>query len=303
MKHVGRVLLAAVLFLHPDIVHGQLNKQKPRELQNVGIEERLGEKIPLDLRFANAEGDSVTLGQLMREGKPVLLNPVYYECPQLCTLVIEAVLRGVEEVTWNPGKDYTIVTFSIDPGEGPELAARERQRILDKLGRQGAGDGWHFLTGREPAVRALTEAIGYKYEKLERNADYAHGAGVMFASPQGVLTRYLYGIGFTGFNFRNALYEAADGNIGSTVEQALLYCYTYDADSQSYVPVAWRIMKIGALVILLFLGIFLGFMWLREGKSTNRRDWSLSDLTRLDRDRDEENQIIETKIIETNASD
>lgn len=303
MKHVGRVLLAAVLFLYPDFVFGQLNQQKPGELQNVGIEERLGEKIPLDLRFANAEGDSVTLGQLMREGKPVLLNPVYYECPQLCTLVIEAVLRGVEEVSWNPGADYQIITFSIDPGEGPELAARERDRILEKLGRQGAGKGWHFLTGKEPAVQALTEAIGYKYEKLERNAEYAHGAGVMFASPQGVLTRYLYGISFTGFNFRNALYEAADGNIGSTVEQALLYCYSYDPSSQSYVPVAWRVMKLGGLVTLLFLGIFLGFLWLREGKSSRNRDWSLTRLTRIDRDRDEENQIIETKIIETNASD
>ncbi|MDZ7772020.1 MAG: SCO family protein [Balneolaceae bacterium] len=301
MKYVGHVLLVAVLFLHPEYVFGQLNQQQPRELQNVGIEERLGEKIPLDLRFADAEGDSVTLGQLMQQGKPVLLNPVYYECPQLCTLVIEAVLRGVEEVTWNPGDDYTIVTFSIDPGEGPELAARERQRILEKLGRRGAGEGWHFLTGKEPAVRALTEAIGYKYEKLERNAEYAHGAGVMFASPQGVLTRYLYGISFTGFNFRNALYEAADGNIGSTVEQALLYCYSYDPSSQSYVPVAWRIMKLGALVVLLFLGIFLAFMWLREGKNKSRRDWSLSGITRIDGD--EENPIIETKIIETNASD
>lgn len=290
MKRAGLVLIAVVLFLHPDTVFGQLNKQKPRDLQNVGIEEKLGETLPGELRFATSEGDSISLSELLAGDKPVLLNPVYYECPQLCTMVIDAVLKGVRDVNWNPGTDYRIVTFSFDPGEDHKLAAENKTRIMDKLDREGAAEGWYFLTGKQPAIRALTKAIGFKYEKLERGSDYAHGAAIMFASPDGVLTRYLYGIGFTGFNIRNALYEAADGNIGSTVEQALLYCYQYDPDSRSYVPVAWRVMRLGGLVTLLFLGIFLAFLWLREKRGDGDRSVN-------------KKQIIQTKITEPHGRD
>lgn len=290
MKQAGPAFIAALLFLFSGTVFGQLNKEKPRELQDVGIEERLGENLPSGLRFATSEGDSVSIGELLEGDRPVLLNPVYYECPQLCTLVIEAVLKGVRDVNWNPGEEYRILTFSIDPGEDHQLAAEHKRRILDKLDKEGADDGWYFLTGKQPSIRALTEAIGFKYERLERGSEFAHGAAIMFASPEGKLTRYLYGIGFTGFNIRNALYEAADGNIGSSVEQALLYCYQYDPESQSYVPVAWRVMRLGGLVTLLFLGIFLGFLWLREKRDGGDRD-------------EEEKLIIETKITEPHASD
>lgn len=266
-------LLAIVLLgflLQPVGSVAQLNKQKPKNIQNVGVTEHLGENIPLDLTFTNAEGNSVTLKELFKNGKPVLLNPVYYECPQLCSMIKEAIFQGVKDLQWSPGADYNIITFSFDHEEGPELATENKQRFLNKLDRKGAENGWHFLSGDKKNIKKLTEAVGFNYNKLE-NGQYAHGAAIMFLSPEGTITRYLYGLKFDEFNMRNALYEAADGEIGSTAEQVLLYCYQYDADSNSYAPVAWRIMKIGGFATMIILGIFLGFMWMRYRYSSNEK--------------------------------
>lgn len=276
MKFVGLAIGIIVMFLQPIAATAQLNKQKPKNLQDVGIEEHLGDTIPLDLKFATSKGDSVTLKELMSEDKPVLLNPVYYNCPMLCSMVIDAVYTGVKDLKWSPGTDYTIITFSIDPDEDHQMAAATKDTMMAKFDRKGAEDGWHFLTGKEQSIRPLTEAIGFKYKKVERNGQYAHSASIMFLSPDGTLTRYLYGIKYDEFNFRNALYEAADGDIGSTADQVLLYCYQYDPDSQSYVPVAWRIMQVGGFATFFVLIIFLGFMWVKEKNSKNDKNIDLT---------------------------
>ncbi|SMO55892.1 SCO family protein [Fodinibius sediminis] len=273
MRYVGPlavVLLLLGFLLQPVDSAAQLNQQKPKDLQNIGVTEQLGQKIPLDLKFATAEGDSILLGELFEDDKPVLLNPVYYECPQLCSMIKEAIFKGVKDLKWSPATDYNIITFSFDSEEGPKLAAENKNRFLNRLDREGAENGWHFLTGNKESIRTLTEAVGYDFKKLE-NGQYAHGAAIMFLSPDGTITRYLYGLKFDEFNMRNALYEAADGKIGSTAEQVLLYCYQYDADSNSYTPVAWRIMKVGGFATMIILAIFLGFMWVRYRYSTNEK--------------------------------
>ena len=270
MKHFGLTIAVISLFLLPYSSEAQLNQKKPSQLEDVGVEERLGEQIPLDLTFANAKGDSIKLEELFANGKPVLLNPVYYECPQLCSMIKEAIFKGVKDLKWSPGKEYNIVTFSFDPSEQTALAAENRERFLNKLDREGAAEGWHFLTGNKENIDKLTESVGFNKKRLQ-DGQYAHGAAIMFISPDGVITRYLYGLKFDEFNLRNALYDAADGNIGSAAEQVLLYCYQYDADSNTYVPVAWRIMQIGGFATMLILGIFLGFMWLRHRYSNNEK--------------------------------
>jgi protein SCO1/2 len=270
MKYTGLTIVTLSLFLYPFFGFAQLNKQKPQDLNDVGVTEHLGERIPLDLTFINAEGDSITLKELFNDGKPVLLNPVYYECPQLCSMIKEAIFKGVEDLKWSPGSEYNIITFSFDHSEGPELANENKQRYLNKLDRNNTDEGWHFLTGNKESIQQLTEAVGFDFKKVQ-DGQYAHGAAIMFLSPDGKITRYLYGLKFDEFNMRNALYEAADGNIGSTAEQALLYCYQYDADSNSYVPVAWKIMTIGGFATVLILGIFLGFMWMRHRYSNNEK--------------------------------
>ncbi|TYP92669.1 protein SCO1/2 [Fodinibius salinus] len=269
MKYVGLIAILSLL-LQPVGSFAQLNKQKPSNLKDVGVTEQLGEQIPLDLRFANAKGDSLTLKELFNDGKPVLLNPVYYECPQLCSMVKEAIFKGVNDLKWSPGTEYNIVTFSFDPSETTKMAAENKKRFLKKLDRTNAENGWHFLTGNKKNIQQLIKAVGFDVRKLQ-NGQYAHGASIMFLSPDGIITRYLYGLKFDEFNMRNALYEAADGNIGSTSDQVLLYCYQYDADSNTYVPVAWRIMKVGGFATMIILGIFLGFMWMRHRYSNNEK--------------------------------
>lgn len=270
MRNFGLTIALISLFILPYSSDAQLNKNKPSQLEDVGVEERLGEQIPLDLRFANAEGDSLVLKELFTDDKPVLLNPVYYECPQLCSMIKEAIFKGVKDLKWSPGTEYNIVTFSFDPREKTALAAENKNRFLNKLNRKGADEGWHFLTGNKENIRKLTEAIGFNMKRLQ-DGQYAHGAAIMFLSPDGVITRYLYGLKFDEFNLRNALYDAAYGNIGSAAEQVLLYCYQYDADSNTYVPVAWKIMQVGGFATMLILGIFLGFMWLRHRYSNNEK--------------------------------
>lgn len=250
----------------------QLNQGTPAILEQIGVDEKLSEMLPLDVPFRTSDGEEVMLGDLFVEGKPVLLNPLYYECPMLCNLVVEAVYSGVRDLAWTPGQDYVIISFSIDPEETPEMAARSKERYLGALNRPGSENGWHFLTGSEESIRRVTEAIGFRYIKEERTGEYLHPSSIQFISPEGVITRYLHGIQFTEFNLRNALYEAADGQIGSRMEQAILFCFQYDPASESYIPFARNIMKLGGLVTLVVLGIFLGLFWF--GK--NGRPWRIT---------------------------
>jgi protein SCO1 len=268
MKYTLTIAWMVSVFFIFGNANAQLNQGAPAILEEIGVDEKLGEKIPLDLRFANSEGDSVSIGELMKDGKPVLLNPLYYECPVLCNMVLDAVYKVVNELAWSPGTDYTIISFSIDPEETPAMAASTRDQYLSSLNRPGAEQGWHFLTGQKESITKLTDAIGFRYKYDERTGEYLHLASIMMISPDGTITRYLYGAAFREFDLRNALNEAADGTIGSTLERVMFYCFTYDPSSQSYVPVAMNIMKLGGLATVIFLGIFLSVFWRRERSSS-----------------------------------
>ena len=269
MKNMIKLLLSLLLFFTFNNAIAQLNQARPAILDEIGVDEKLGETVPFDLIFSNSYGDEVRLGDLFESGKPVLLNPLYYECPVLCGLVLDAVFNVVNELLWTPGNEYTIISFSIDPEETPEMAGQAKQRYLGDLNRPGAEHGWHFLTGSEESIIALADAVGFRYTYDERTGEYLHLASIMMLSPEGVVTRYLYGAAFREFDLRNALFEAADGTIGNTLDRILFYCFTYDPSSQSYVPVAMNIMKIGGLATVIFLGIFLSVFWRREKGSSS----------------------------------
>ncbi|MFU8811529.1 MAG: SCO family protein [Balneolaceae bacterium] len=258
-------IFSVFLFATPS--WAQLNQGMPAELDNVGVDEKLGETIPLHLEFTTSDGETVTLQELMDGDKPVLLTPMYYNCPVLCGLVLEAVYNVVEDLVWSPGKEYTIISFSIDPTETTQLAASTKKAYAGTLNRESANQGWHFLTGTEESIKELTQALGFHYRYDQSTGEYNHLSSIMLLSPDGVITRYLYGIQYNEFDLRNALSEAAEGRIGSTIDRIILYCFTYDPSSQSYVPVAMNIMKLGGLATVLILGIFLAFMWMR-GKGT-----------------------------------
>lgn len=225
---IGLGLAAAVAARGEAILNPleQLTKQ-------VGIYPVLGAQLPLELEFVDADGKSVRLSDLM-DDKPVLLHLVYYECPMLCRLSSDGVMAGLEAVSLEPGKDFSIITVSFDPREGPELSQRARAMAIDRIGREPVESGWQFLTGKEPAIAKLCESVGFKYAWDEKTAQYAHASGVFVLTPDGKLSRFLSGVEFSPRDLRLSLVEASENKIGTAADQVLLLCYMYDPTTGKY---------------------------------------------------------------------
>ena len=262
------------------------SNSEPVFIQDIGINEKLGTRIPAGLRFAKANGDSVQLEDLLSSGRPVVLNPLYYECPVLCGLVIDGLFDALQSLAWQPGKEFDIISVSIDPTETDTLAARVKQDYIESgswaaSNRNNPGsdlptttlaqvnEGWSFLTGKQAAIDSLISAVGFGVAPIPGTKDFAHSAAIILLSPDGTITRYLYGLQFNSFDLRTAILEASEGTIGNTVDKLIMYCYQYDPNSNSYAPVAKRIMSLGGLATLIFLGIFLGYYWLRESRKNS----------------------------------
>jgi protein SCO1 len=219
-------------------------------LKQVGIDQRLNNQIPLDLSFRDESGREVKLGEYFGRGKPVLLTLVYYECPMLCNQVLNGVVGTLEAVTFTPGKEFEVVTVSFDPREGPELAARKKETYLKRYRREGAGAGWHFLTGDKASIDALAESVGFHYVWDEQSKQFAHASAIMVATPQGRLSHYFYGIDYSPKDLRLALVEASEGRIGSPVDTLILYCYHYDPATGRFAPVMAVLRVAGVLTVL-----------------------------------------------------
>ena len=239
-------------------------RNAPAELRDVGIDEKLGDRIPGDITFFNEEGQPVTFEDLLASGKPLIITPIYFECPMLCNLILNGVTYGLRDLNWQIGNQFEVLTFSIDPDETHILASENKQSYLRLLGKPEAADGWHFFTADQQNIDRMTDALGFNFKWSDEAQEFLHGSAIMFVSPQGVITRYLYGIDYTELSLRNALFDAANGRIGTTLERVMLFCFTFDPDSRSYVPNALRIMKVGGLLTMTFLGIFLGLLWFRK---------------------------------------
>lgn len=239
----------------------------PPELRDVGIVEKLGDRVPSDVVFTNEFGELVTMSDFLATGKPLIITPIYYECPMLCNLIINGLTDGLKELGWKVGDEFEIVTFSIDPEESHELAASKKASYIRLLGNPDAADGWHFLTADQQNIDRMTDALGFNFKWSDEAQEFIHGSSIIFVSPNGTITRYLYGIEYTQLSLRNALFDAAEGRIGSVVDRVMLFCYTYDPDSRSYVANAINIMKIGGVLTLSFLSIFLGILWFRNNAS------------------------------------
>lgn len=236
--------------------------QAPALLDNVGISQKLGSTVPLDLEFRDEDGKIVRLGQYFQGKKPVILTLVYYQCPMLCTEILNGLIRALRVIPLSAGKDFQIVTVSFDPKEGPELASRKRLAYLDKYRRKGAENGWAFLTGTESSIRALTEAAGFRYAWDAQIQQFAHGSAIMVLTPEGRLARYFYGVEYPAQDLRLTLVEASDNHIGTLVEQVMLYCYRYDPASGRYGLVIMNVLRAAAVLSVLILGAVVGtFLW------------------------------------------
>ncbi len=255
----------------------QVVKDVPPALEDVGIEEHFDAQVPLDLEFKDEQGRVIRLGDYFKPDRPVILTLNYYRCPMLCGLQLNGFLQGLKELEWMPSDQFEIVTISIDPLETPALAAEKKQNYMAQLGREGAGAGWHFLTGGEPNIHAVAEAVGFRYAYDEETTQYAHAAALMVLTPDGRVARYLYGIEYPASKLKFALLEAGQGEIGSPLDRLLLYCFHYDSTDRQYTPVAMNIMRVGGGLTMSILAVAVGLMWFREARSRKKSMRRMSD--------------------------
>jgi protein SCO1 len=243
--------------------------EKPDILRNVGFDQRLGAQVPLDLAFRDETGSPVKLGDYLGD-KPVLLVPAYYECPMLCTIVLNGVTSALRALPFDVGREFRVVTFSFNPHETSELAAAKKATYIEDYRRPGAAAGWHFLTGDEPSIAALTQAIGFRYAWDEASKQYAHASGIVVLTPGGRISHYFFGVEFSPRDLRLALVEASGERIGSLVDQLLLFCFHYDPATGRYSRVALNAVRAGGVLTLAALVGFVVLMLRRDAIRARR---------------------------------
>jgi protein SCO1/2 len=232
-------------------------------LREVGIDQKLDAKIPLDLAFTDETGRDVTIGQYFG-ARPVILALVYYECPMLCTLTLNGLVSSLTAVSFTAAKEFEIVVVSFDPGETPALAADRRKSFLRRYGRPDVESSVHFLTGRESSIKALTDAVGFRYAYDKDIDQYAHPAAITVLTPDARVSKYLFGIEIPPRDIRLALVEASGNRIGTAIDQALLFCYHYDPEKGKYGFVVMSIVRLAGALTVVALGATIAFSLRRE---------------------------------------
>lgn len=232
-------------------------------LKTVGVDQKLDAQISPDLTFADEAGRTVRLGEYFGK-RPLLLSLVYYECPGLCTMTLNGIVTSLRPLTFTPGKEFDILTISFDPRETSALAAAKKARYLKDFKRPGAEAGWHFLTGDEANIKALTETVGFRYRYDDRTQQYAHGSAIMVLTPQGRVSRYFYGLEYSSKDIRLGLVEAADEKIGTVTDAVTLLCYQYDPAAGKYSFQIMQALRLAAVGTVLTIGTFMFVMVRRE---------------------------------------
>ncbi len=271
--HLILMLLASVAAL-PTAALGQaaprvshVEPGTPNILGKIGIDQKLGAQVPMDATFTDEFGKQVTLGSLLRD-RPAILVLNYFDCPQLCGLVLNDLSRTLKVMPTEPNKDFDVIAVSFDPRDTHQIARAKRDAYAAEYeratGRRGTTGGWHFLVGRQPQIAALCGAVGFRYAWDEKQQQYAHAAGVMVLTPQGKVSRYFYGIDYRPNDLRLAVSEAAGEKLSSPVEQVLLYCFAYDPSTGRYSLAIWRGVKAASAVTFLGLLGLVGTLGWRE---------------------------------------
>lgn len=235
----------------------------PKALREVGFDQNLNHQVPLDIPFRDESGRAVRLGDYFGR-RPVVLALVYFDCPMLCTQVLNGLASSLGVLSMSVGKDFDVLTVSFDPREKPALAAARKASYIERYRRPGAALGWHFLTGDQPSIDRLTKAVGFRYVWDAGLGQFAHPTGIMVLTPQGRIARYLFGIEYGPRDLRFALIDATHGTIGSAVDQVLLYCYHYDPSTGRYGLVVMRAVRIAGAATVLLLGAFIALMVRKE---------------------------------------
>jgi protein SCO1 len=239
-------------------------------VSQVGFDQKLGIQLPLDLRFHDDTGRDLRLGELFGR-RPVILAPVYFRCPLLCNQLLNGLTRSLKPVSLAAGQDFDVIAFSINPAESPDLAGPKKRAYLEQYDRPGSANGWHFLVGDQPAISALTEAIGFRYTFNPQTELYAHAAGVVIVTPEGRIARYFYGIDFPPKELESELTRARAGQIGNPIGRLLLLCYDYDAATGKYTLSIMRLLRVAGTATAVALGAFVCLMFRREAKERRKQ--------------------------------
>lgn len=253
---------------------GSADNGLPKTLDKVGIDQKLGDQLPLDTVFRDETGAEVRLGQYFNQGKPVLIALVYYECPMLCNQILNGLAGSLKTLSFDVGKEFEVVTVSFDARETPQLAAAKKDAYMARYGREGAARGWHFLTGEQKSIDALTNAVGFRYAWDEAQKQFAHASGIMLSTPEGRLARYFYGIEYAPKELRLSIVEASANKVGSPVDQLLLYCFHYDPASGKYGLAIMNIVRLAGVITV--VGIALLLVLLRRQRNSVETDAGLN---------------------------
>jgi protein SCO1/2 len=242
---------------------------KPGLLSKVAIDQHIGQQIPLDLTFTDESGQRVQLGQYFGK-RPVILALVYYECPMLCTQVLNGLVTAIGVLNFEVGREFDVVAVSFNPKEGPGLASQKKAAYLKRYDRPQSAAGWHFLTGSEDSIATLTKAVGFRYAYDAKIGQYAHGAGIELLTPKGVLAKYFYGIEFSSRDIRLGVIEASDERVGTVIDDILLLCYHYDPSTGKYGAAVLGLVRLGGIATVLAFGVFLTVSLRRERATAHR---------------------------------
>jgi protein SCO1 len=243
----------------------------PDALKTVGIEQRLGEQLPLDTELKDEDGRTVKLGSYFNSGRPVVLALVYYECPMLCNQVLNGLTGSLKGMSFEAGKEFDVVAISFDARENekPDLAKNKKASYLERYGHPGAENGWHFLTGSQVSIDAVTKAAGFNYKWDEKSNQFAHASAIMIVTPTGKLSRYFYGIDYSPKDVKFGIMESAESKIGNPAEQLMLYCYHYDPATGKYGLAILNVIRLGGIATLIGLGTMIFVFW-RRNKSKEK---------------------------------
>jgi protein SCO1/2 len=242
---------------------GNPTSAKPGILGRVGIDQRLNSHVPLDLPFVDESGRTVQLREFFGK-RPVILALVYYECPMLCTQVLNGLVAALGVMNFEPGREFDVVAVSFNPREGPGLASQKKANYLQRYGRPHTAAGWHFLTGPHDSIEKLTQAIGFRYEYDGKIQQFAHGAGIEVLTPQGVISKYFYGIEFSARDIRLGLIEASEERIGNAIDDFLLLCNHYDPATGTYGAAVLRMVRVAGAAFVVALVSMLSISLRRE---------------------------------------
>src|SRR5271166_2692282 len=267
--------LMAQVSSYGDKAVGPVNDKPPAILNGVGIQQRLNQQLPLSLTFTDDQGKQVQLGSYLGK-RPAILALVYYQCPMLCSEELNGLTAALQMVSFVPGKDFSVIVVSIDPTEGTDLAAAKKRSYLKRYGHPETAAGWHFMTGTQANIDALTKAVGFGYVKIPgpdgRLTQFAHASSIQIVTPEGKLAQYYMGVEYSPKDLRLGLVEASANRIGSPVDNILTYCYHYDPQTNKHSLIVARVVQLGGLMTVFMLGGFMLVMFRRDSRREDNGD-------------------------------